>query len=184
MITIEEFKTYFYKDFPFLPVWEETKTYNKGQEVYYEVTGLFYTALKNDVVSEPTTLSDWSVIEDNILNYITDIDILRAMDEMKAMLPAAKFDEETLRIAELYLTAHCLVNDTRNGNSGLASVFAFPLQSKSVGNVSQSYGIPTRFLNKEVFSFYITSGYGLKYLALLIPRMKGNVCIAKGWTLP
>lgn len=184
MITIYDFKTYFYKDFPYLPVWSAVETYNEGQKVYYAETKLFYIALKNDVSSIPTNTDDWQPVKDDVLNYIADVYIERAIGEMTAMLPSHKFEAETLRIAQLYLTAHCLVNDTRNANSGLSSVFAFPLQSKSVGSVSQSYGIPSRFLSKEVYSFYITSGYGLKYLALLIPRMKGNVSIAKGWTLP
>ena len=184
IITIDDFKQYFYKDFPYLPIWEETKTYNSGQEVFYKETELFYIAKNNNVVTLPTDTNDWELVEDSILNYISDKDILRAIDEMLSMLPASRFDEFTLRIAQLYLTAHCLVNDVRNANSGIASTFVFPLQSKSVGSVSQSYSIPSRFLTKEIFSFYITTGYGLKYLALLIPRMKGNISIAKGWTLP
>lgn len=184
MITIQDFKKYFYKDFPYLPVWSATKTYKAGEEVYYTENELFYVAKNDNVVTLPTEEQDWERVDDSILNYVSDVDIERAIGEMTAMLPISKFDTETLKIAQLYLTAHCLVNDVRNANSGLASVFAFPLQSKSVGNVSQSYGIPARFLDKEIYSFYITSGYGLKYLALLIPRMRGNVCIAKGWTLP
>lgn len=185
MITIDEFKTHFNRDFPFLPLWDLNKTYNKGETVYYENNRLFYTCLNNGVESiPPDAPNDWQEIQDDIYNYVTDADIEKAMSEMEAMLNKELFDENSLRLAQLYLTAHCLVHDIRTSNGGLASSFAFPMQSRSVGSVSESYGIPRRFLDKEIYSFYITSGYGLKFLALYIPRSRGNVGIAYGRTLP
>lgn len=186
MITVEDFKTYFKRyNIPFLPVWSADVFYNTGEKVYYEITRLFYQANKNGVTSVPTTTEDWTLLEgEDINDYVSDDDIERAMGEMKAMLPEHLFDEETLRLAQLYLTAHCLLNDLRTAMSGLASQFPFPLQSRSVGSVSESYGIPAKFLNDPTYSFYITSQFGLKYLAMLLPRLVGNIGIAYGATLP
>lgn len=150
MITVEDFKNYFKRDFKasFLP---------------------------NDIEES----------SDEATEYILDSDIEKAINQKTAILNEALFEDcKILYIAEMFLTAHCLVYDLRTSNSGLASTFEFPLQSKSVGGVSVSYGIPQIYLQKEIFSFFLTSGYGLKYLALLVPRMKGNVSIATGWTLP
>lgn len=121
---------------------------------------------------------------DEALDYILDSDIEKALDQMTSIMPVSRFEEEALTIAQYYLTAHCLVYDLRTSNSGLASTFEFPLQSKSVGGVSVSYGIPQSYLQNGNYSFYVTSGYGLKYLALLIPRIRGNVAVVGGWTLP
>lgn len=185
MITVEDFKTYFYRDFPYLPVYDSTKTYNTGDEVYYETTNKFYKALSDGVTALPTDTTYWEVVTDNIYDYVLDADITRAIGEMSAMFPIDKFKtDEAIRLGELYLTAHCLVNDIRTANGGLVSQFPFPLQSKSVGSISQSYGIPRRFLDREIYSFYITSQYGLKYLALVIPRMIGNISVAFGATTP
>lgn len=119
------------------------------------------------------------------LEYVLDADIEKAINQTNSIINKSLFEDcEILYIAEMFLTAHCLVYDLRTSQSGLASTFEFPLQSKSVSGVSVSYGIPQKFLQKEVFSFFLTSGYGLKYLALLIPRMKGNIRVATGWTLP
>lgn len=185
MITIEDFKAYFYRDFPYLPVYKETETYNTGDEVYYETTKKFYKALSDGVTALPIDSTYWEVVTDDLYNYVLDMDITRAIGEMSAMFPADRFKtNESIRLGELYLTAHCLINDIRTSNSGLSSQFPFPLQSKSVGSISQSYGIPRRFLDREIYTFYITSQYGLKYLALVIPRMVGNIGIAWGATTP
>lgn len=117
-------------------------------------------------------------------DYITDCDIERAIGEMEVMLPARIFEEKALKLAELYLTAHCLIGDIRRAGNGLASTFAFPVQSRSVGSVSESYGIPQTFLNNPNYSYYLTTDYGLKYLAMFYPRSRGNIGIAGGWTTP
>ena len=143
MITVEDFKTFFHRDFPFLP------------DQY-----------------------------DDIDDYVTDCDVSRAIEEMSVLLPSRLFDETSLKLAQLYLTAHLLIGILRMGNSGLASGYTFPLQSRSVGSVSESYTITQTYLTNAQYSTYITSEYGLRYLAMLYPRTRGNICIAGGWTNP
>jgi len=183
-ITISDFKEYFTRDFPYLPVWDELISYNAGETVYYETNRLFYTVIVNEVPAGtlPTDTDYFSLATDDYYNYINDTDIEKAIGECDAMLPVARFDDITLAMAQKYLTAHCLCNDIKTSNAGLASQISFPVQSKSAGSISTSYGIPQAFIQKEAYSFYLTSQYGLKYLALLIPRIKGNIAIAYGWT--
>ena len=182
-ITISDFKEYFTRDFPYLPVWDALVSYNAGEVVYY-TNRLFYTAKSNAVPAGtlPTNATYFDLITDDYYNYINDTDIEKAIGEMTAMLPESRFDTTTLTLAQLYLTAHCLCNDIKTSNAGLASQISFPVQSKSAGSISTSYGIPQEFLQKAVYAFYLTSHYGLTYLAMLIPRIKGNIAIAYGWT--
>ena len=35
-VTVEQFKEYFFRDFPFLPLYQESKTYFEGDIVYVE----------------------------------------------------------------------------------------------------------------------------------------------------
>lgn len=182
-ITISDFKEYFTRDFPYLLVWDELVSYNKDEVVYY-TDRLFYVALSNSIPAGtlPTNATYFDLITDDYYNYINDTDIEKAIGEMTAMLPAERFDTTTLTLAQLYLTAHCLCNDIKTSNAGLASQISFPVASKSAGSISTSYGIPKGFMDKEIYAFYLTSQYGLKYLAMLIPRIKGNIAIAYGWT--
>lgn len=183
-ITVSDFKEYFTRDFPYLPVWDELVSYNAGEVVYYETTRLFYNTLANEtpVGTLPTDTDYFEVVAGDYYDYINDTDIEKAIGEMTAMLPVARFEEPTLTLAQLYLTAHCLCNDIKTSNAGLASQISFPVQSKSAGSISESYGIPQKFLQSPLYAFYITSQYGLKYLALLMPRIIGNISIAYGWT--
>ena len=120
----------------------------------------------------------------DIYDYILDDDIQKAIGEMLVLLPQAKFSGNNFELAQLYLTAHCLCNDIKTSNAGLASQIIFPVSSKSAGGISESYGIPKRFLDNEIYAFYLTSQYGLKYLAMLLPRLRGNVAVVSGWTQP
>jgi len=182
-ITISDFKEYFDRTFPYLPVWDALISYNKDEVVYY-TDRLFYIALSNSIPAGtlPTNTTYFALTTDDYYNYINDTDIEKAIGEQEAMLPVSRFDDVTLAMAQEYLTAHCLCNDIKTSNAGLASQISFPVQSKSAGSISTSYGIPKGFMDKEIYSFYLTSQYGLKYLALLIPRIKGNIAIAYGWT--
>lgn len=182
-ITVSDFKEYFTRDFPYLPVWDALVSYNKDEVVYY-TDRLFYTAKSNAVPvgTLPTNATYFTLTTDDYYNYINDTDITKALAEQEAMLPVARFETAVLSIAQLYLAAHCLCNDIKTSNAGLASQISFPVQSKSAGSISTSYGIPQGFMQKEIYAFYLTSQYGLKYLALLIPRIKGNIAIAYGWT--
>jgi hypothetical protein len=185
-ITVSDFKQYFTRDFPYLPVWDALVSYNKDEVVYYETTRLFYIALSNTIPAGtlPTNTTYFSVTSDDYYNYINDTDITKAIGECDAMLPVARFETEVLATAQNYLTAHCLCNDIKTSNAGLANSAIFAVQSKSAGSISESFGIPQRLLQSPFYAFYITSQFGMKYLAMLYPRCIGALNVAEGATTP
>lgn len=182
-ITAERFKIYFDRDFPYLPVWQESQTYNTGDLVYYLSTKKFYTCQSDNVTSLPTS-PDWEVTQDDVYDYINDNDIVKAIEQMKCLLPASRLPEDICNMAQYWLTAHCLIHDLRSSNAGLASTITLPVTSRSVGSVSESYGLSQRLLQNPAYTFYITSNYGFKYLSLVLPYVSVSVGVVSGWTQP
>lgn len=185
-ITITDFKNLFYRDFPYLPVWQDTVTYNTGDEVYYETNGLFYRCLSDGVTALPTDTTKWTrMTAEKVYNYILDADITKAFSEAKMNFNQGLFStDEEIQAGYLYLTAHYLVFDTRTAMQGINSVGDHNVSSRSVGNVSESYDIPERFKNDPFLSFLSKTGYGMKYANMIIPRMIGNIGTAWGITHP
>ena len=140
-ITVEQFKTYFNREFPYAPASDPTNT-----------------------------------------EYITDADITRAFGQAKVNFPIYLFDKENGTIAFLYLVAHYLCKDMAMAQAGINSVGQYIVTSKSVGDVSASYGVPTKFLNDPILNYFSTTDFGLKYLSLLYPRSIGAVNYVLGGT--
>ncbi len=186
-IVVDDFKALFRRDFPYLPTYDATKTYNTGNRVYYQATGLFYDALVNGVVGV-TPGSDgtkWAIAQDDVDNYIADEDITRAFAEAKLALNQAILgSDDVIRMAYLYLTAHFLTNDIRAASGGISGAPSYNVSSRSVGNVSESYAIPTAYQSSPIVNFYAQSAYGAKYLSFLLPLMVGNVGVVCGATQP
>ena len=183
-ITVDDFKAQFRRGFPYLPVYDNTKLYNSGAKVYYESTELFYECYVNGTTGiVPTTNSNWSVYADDVDNYILDEDIETAFLEAQMNFNQTLFDTDAnIKIGYLYLTAHYLVNDIRAALNGVTAFGAMPVQSRSVGNVSEAYAIPEAYLNDPSLSFLTGSAYGLKYLSMIIPMLRGNVGVVCGAT--
>lgn len=185
-ITIADFKTQFRRDFPFLPTYDNAKLYNAGVRVYYPTTELFYTCKVNGTTGIlPTVTNNWEIVADSVDNYIADTDITNAFAEAKMTFNQALFsDDASIKLAFLYLAAHYLVLDTRAAMGGIYGANLFPLQSKSAGNVSESYGIPQVYLNDPQFSYLSGTAYGLKYLSFVWSLLTGNFGVVAGATTP
>lgn len=185
-ITVNDFKALFYRDFPYLPAYDNSELYNAGSRVYYTPTKLFYDCKVNGTTGIlPTVATNWDAVSDSLDNYVMDIDIEKAFDEAKITFNQALFStEENIKIGFLYLTAHYLVNDLRTALKGISATAFFPVQSRSVGSVSESYGIPQSYLTSPILSFYTQSAYGLKYLNMILPHLIGNVIGIAGGTRP
>lgn len=176
-ITVEDFKAIFTRDFPYLPVWQYGKTYLKGDIVYTEN---FYQSKIDGNTDEPPT-TNWTLHNDNIFNYITDEDISRAFVEAKINFNPQLFPNcETMRLVFCYLAAHYLVIDLNNAQNPLALGFMGFTQSKHVGSVSESYGIPQWMMSNSKLSLYAQTGYGRKYLSLIQPYLTGNIIYTAG----
>ena len=178
LISAADFKDYFKRDFPYLPYRVEDKVYFKGDVIY--VAPNFYESLIDNNTAEISDTDAWAFYNDDEENYLSDDDITKAIGEMSLGLSDV-FEEEALTIVQYYLTAYYLVLDIKNAQSGLSSnAYASFVSSKSVGSVSESYGIPAWVNTDPMLSLYLDNGYGKKYLTYLIPRITGMFIFSQG----
>lgn len=179
-ITIEEFKALFNRDFPYLPFWQINKTYFINDIVFYEDN--FYISMIDNNTSIPTENTNWKVYKDSKENYILDNDISRAFVEARINFNTKLFNKcEDVIIAFCYLAAHYLVIDLNNAQNPFALGGMGIVSSKSVGSVSESYAIPQWILNDKNLGLYAQTGYGRKYLSLILPKLSGNIIFSRGF---
>jgi len=114
---------------------------------------------------------------------VMDADITKALGQAVFNFNEGLYGtQEDYSLAFLYLTAHYLVIDLRASSQGIAGKFSWLEQSKGVGSVSTSYGIPQSIMEDPVFSMYSTTNYGAKFLSLLLPSLKGQIFTVLGGT--
>ncbi len=181
-ITEEDFKNQFFRDFTFVDTWLVTKTYETGDKVFYDVEKRFYESIvPANIGNLPTDDTKWKQVPFNEL--ISDLDINNAFTEACITFNDALFTSDAnLKLGFLYLSAHYLVHDLNaNGVSGTGQVGI--VNSRSVGNVSEGFSIPQAYLDNPIYSFYVGSTYGLKYLNMVLPRLAGNVVAIDGATI-
>lgn len=180
-ITVDDFKSLFTRDFPYLPLFIEGQTYFKEDIVYYENN--FYSSLIDSNTQLPTDTASWKIVPDSVNNYIQDSDIERAFLEAKVNFNPGLFsDDDIAKMMFLYLAAHYLIIDLTNAINPFGGGFVGLTQSKSVGSVSESYAIPQWMLNNPTLSMYAQTGYGRKYLSLIQPYLVGNIILSRGRT--
>lgn len=179
-ISVAQFEAQFFRDFPYLDAitYNAQALYNTGAEVYYPTTQLFYCALVDGItgIAPNSDATKWQKTPDNIANYIQDQDITNAFTEAQVLFNQGLFGSDgQITLAYLYLTAHFLCNDIRASQAGIASTAQMPVQSRSVGSVSETYGIPEQYLKSPTLAFYGNSAYGLKYVQMALPKLIGNM---------
>jgi hypothetical protein len=182
-LTPEDFKEQFWRDFNFVSTWLIGTTYNTGDQVFYDVSRKFYQCLNDGVVGTlPTVITDWKEISN--AGLVSDLDITNAYAEACVTFNDSLFtSDDDMVLGYLYLAAHYLVNDLNAGGveGGAAGGL---VNSRSVGNVSESYTIPQWQLDSPIYGFYTKSSYGLKYLNMILPRLAGNIGTVEGCTTP
>lgn len=118
-------------------------------------------------------------------DMITDDDINRAFLEAKINFNEALFsDSAQLKLMYLYLAAHYLVYDLTTSKQPFGSGSSYPVSSRSIGNVSESYMVPAWVSEDPVLGSFATTRYGVKYISLLKPLLIGNVQVYEGATTP
>ncbi len=143
----------------------------------------FKTYFRRDFPYAPTYATENE--PENLDSFVFDSDIEKAFGEAKTILNQGLFgDDDSIRLAYLYLSAHYLVIDLRAAMGGVDSTGSFPVASRSVGSVAESYAIPDAYKDNAQYAFFTTTGYGMKFLSMVIPRLVGNIRTVAGWTLP
>ena len=118
-------------------------------------------------------------------DYVLDQDITNAFADATPLLNQSLLgDDATITLGYLYLTAHCLCINLNNANAGQGATANMPVNSRSVGSVSESYTVPEMFTKNPIFVPYLGTAYGLKYLTLIMPNMVGNIGAVRGGTMP
>lgn len=177
-ITVDEFKAQFFRDFPYLPFWQSNKTYFKGDIVFNDNN--FYKSIIDTNTTEPPN-ANWQIYNDNIFNYVSDDDISKAFTEAKINFNPKLFSNcETLKLVFCYLAAHYLVIDLNNSQNPLAFGNMGLISGRSVGSVSEQYAIPQWVLNDRNLGLLAQTGYGRKYLSLILPYLTGNIIYTPG----
>ena len=120
---------------------------------------------------------------------VTDGDITNAFNDALTFFNSALFTTEDGKLAFLYASAHFLVTSIQAAGglqgqpegSGIDNQAQGILTNKSVGGVSVGILEPPDFIKSSATlqQFWATD-YGRKYLAILQPRITGNVSAVEG----
>lgn len=117
------------------------------------------------------------------LDIIQDLDITNAFTQAMLLLNPSLLSGDTgVLEGYLLLSAHCLWLNIAAANGGAG--VAFPVSSRAVGSVSESYLIPDAYKNSPVLAQYTQTRYGMQYLNLVLPNLSGNVIAICGATQP
>jgi hypothetical protein len=120
---------------------------------------------------------------------VTPADITRALAEAGMSFNEGLWGNVTEKsTAFLYLAAHYLVLNVQAAGGllpqgaakGIKSGGGGVVQSKSVGSVSVSYALPQSIIESPILGQYMRTDFGQKYLALIYPRLVGNIGIVSG----
>jgi hypothetical protein len=119
--------------------------------------------------------------EPDNLSYVVNNDISRAITEGQIPFNSDLFGDNATSIF-MYLAAHFLAVNLQNAQKGIQGQARFPALSKSVGSVSVSNALPEKFVNNPLFSGYLKTSYGQKYLELAYPYTIGRAKLIRGAT--
>lgn len=189
-ITVDDFKTYFARDFRYLPDYDNTKTYFLNNIVYLQSVDTFYQCIVASVVGvSPDTPENtsWQAYNSSLTQFVLDDDIEKSFDQAKAFINPSLFGndpDKTLQDAFCYLSAHYLCMDLQMALDGQNSQGSAILSSRSVGSVSVSMAIPEAYLKNPQWGYLAQTMYGQKYFSYVYPRLRGRIGIAYGATNP
>lgn len=116
---------------------------------------------------------------------VLDSDIVKAFGQVNfAINPGLFTNQENYTLGYLWLAAFWMTYDLQTSSQGISGQAEWLVTNKAVGNVSEGFAIPQRILDNPTFAIYSKNPYGMKYLALLLPQLTGQILIAPGRTLP
>ncbi len=136
------------------------------------------------------TIASFKAQFDRDFPYGSTSDTVKDSDITKAILTASfnvnegLFDTQAnYEFAYNLLAAHCLVMNLKSSSQGIAGSFSWLENSKNVGSVGQSFSIPDYVSQNPLYATFGKTGYGVQYMAIVIPLTYGGVSIVEGATL-
>lgn len=119
----------------------------------------------------------------DVATSILDQDITSAFQSVNVNMNQDLFgDQGSYTLGYLLLSAHYLVMNIRASSQGINGQFNFLQQSKSVGSVSEAFGIPQRILDNPDWAMLTKTNYGAMFIQLVLPQLAGNVFTVCGAT--
>lgn len=116
---------------------------------------------------------------------VMDSDIVKAEAEALVYSTQTLFnDQNSYTVGMLYLEAHLMVLNLQASSQGTNGTYPWVTNSKTVGNVSESYSVPERILANPIYATFSKTYYGMKYLELVLPLLSGVMFNAWGRTNP
>jgi len=116
---------------------------------------------------------------------VTPADIITAFNMADIAINQGMWSSQSqYNIGFNLLAAHFLVLNLRAATQGLNGQFNWAQNSKSVGNVSESFTIPQRLIDNPELMQYAKTNYGAQYLQLLWPQLCGQILIVNGGSQP
>ena len=177
--TVAGFKAQF-PSLPYVPEYINGMIYFKGDIVYDNPN--FYQSLIDNNTADVSDTTKWTPYNQSVFNYITDDQISEAFNEAQINFNPELFGCQDIDNVFYYLAAHYLVIDLNIMQTPFATGFLGLLQSKSVGSVSASFGLPQWVMSDPNLGLYAQTQFGLKYLSLLLPYLNGQLFIVQGKT--
>jgi hypothetical protein len=116
---------------------------------------------------------------------ILDSDITKAFTFVNVNISQNLFgDQGSYNVGYLLLSAHYLVMNLRASSQGINGQFNFLQQSKSVGAISEAFGIPQRILDNPDWAILCKTNYGAQFVQLVLPQLAGQIFSVAGSTRP
>ena len=117
---------------------------------------------------------------------ITDYEVNRAQVAATQFNVSSNLfmNQQAFSYAYNLLTAHYLCKQTANSLAGMAGKAEWVTNSKTVGDVSESYQIPDRVISSPFLSKLGSTTYGAEFLELVSPSLVGNMASYHRCTLP
>lgn len=118
---------------------------------------------------------------------VTDGDVQNALDDATLIFNTAMWETGTeLNTAYLMLTAHMLaLNIQAAGGLGLSigeqNAGGAPIAAQSVGSVSLTFDLPESWKSNPTVSPFLRTTYGIRYIQMAWPRMRGNFAVVQGF---
>ncbi len=121
----------------------------------------------------------------DVATSIIDADITKAFTYVNINMNSELFgDQASFAIGYLLLSAHYLVMNIRASSQGINGQFNFTQNSKSVGSVSEAFGIPQRILDNPDWAILCKTNYGAQFIQLVLPQLSGQIFAVGGSTRP
>lgn len=118
------------------------------------------------------------------LTTVQDADINKALSQQQNTINPTLFANQNLYTqGALLLAAHFLVLNLRASSQGIAGKFDWATDSKSVGAVAASFGVPEEVLNNPQFQMICSTTYGVQFFAMIYPLLSGQMFAVAGGTV-